>query len=80
MVIDPLAQRELDLPVRMGIATGEAEVRGASRKGVQPRRGSYPCRLRRGWSYMRRSAVMPVGLIAGVVRAVVGVDQHRMLC
>jgi hypothetical protein len=39
-----------------------------------------PCRLRRGWSCMRRSAVMPVGPIAGVVGAVVGIDQallHR---
>jgi len=57
--------------------TGKTVDGGYAEVVVQPRRGSYRCRLRRGWSCMRRSAVMPVGLIAGVVRAVVGVDQHR---
>ena len=42
------AQRELELPVRMGIATGEAELRGRGllRCGAQPRRTSDG---RRAW-------------------------------
>ena len=65
--------RQLRKPTRTGktVDGGYAEV------VVQPRPGGYRCLLRHGWSCMRRSAVMPVGLIAGVVRAVVGVDQHR---
>jgi class 3 adenylate cyclase len=36
------AQLQLELPVRMGIATGEAELRGAARTALGPRGGVWP--------------------------------------
>jgi hypothetical protein len=41
------AQRGLELPVRMGLATGEAESRGADYFGAVQHSGCWSCR--RGW-------------------------------